>query len=649
MFRRRVFLAAVAVLGLVAAACTGGDPAPDETTDTPTPMSGAVDDVPTERDAVAEAFVAAWNAGDWDRVDALVFDATLEPGRQHAATLEGLDTLAYTVAASGPIEPDGLRARLPVTVTTELDELGTWAYDTEVGVVQVGERWVVEWSSTTIHPGLIEGRELVRRRVWPERGTIRAWDGAPLRTQRPVVEVGVEPQAIGDREVLLDRLESLLDIDPTAVEAALDAPDVQPDWFVPVATVRAEDYPAVADAVEALDGVVVRRDLARLAPADGYAEQVLGTVGPITAEQLAELGEPYDASRLAGRSALELVYERTLAGTPGGDVRLVDRSGALVSVVHTFPGMEAVDVVTTLDADMQAAAEAALDEVELPAALVAIDVGTGQVRAIVSRPVEEFGRALAGTYPPGSTFKTVTAAAFIAGGGSASSSVSCPSETFVGGLRFTNAGGSSLGTVSLATAYAASCNTAFVNAATTVDQLALAAAASDFGFGVDYSIGIATSGANLPEPVDDAEFAASSIGQARVTASPLHMASVAAAVADGTWRSPILVLEPELPAAQTEVTLDAALVDQLRSMMRQVVTSGTGGAAGAAGEVSGKTGSAEFGDDDPPQTHAWFVGYRGDLAFAVLVEGGGAGGSVAAPIAADFLVRWDAARELAGS
>jgi cell division protein FtsI/penicillin-binding protein 2 len=72
--------------------------------------------------------------------------------------------------------------------------------------------------------------------------------------------------------------------------------------------------------------------------------------------------------------------------------------------------------------------------------------------------------------------------------------------------------------------------------------------------------------------------------------------------------------------------------------MRLVVTSGTGTAANVPGQpVFGKTGTAEFGNANPPSTHAWFIGFRGDLAFAVLVEGGGVGGSVAAPIAARFL------------
>jgi cell division protein FtsI/penicillin-binding protein 2 len=82
-------------------------------------------------------------------------------------------------------------------------------------------------------------------------------------------------------------------------------------------------------------------------------------------------------------------------------------------------------------------------------------------------------------------------------------------------------------------------------------------------------------------------------------------------------------------------------VGTLRDLMRAVVTDGTGTALKAVpgGPVHGKTGTAEFGTRNPPDTHAWFTGYQGDVAFAVVVEGGGFGAKVAAPIAADFLQR----------
>ena len=163
----------------------------------------------------------------------------------------------------------------------------------------------------------------------------------------------------------------------------------------------------------------------------------------------------------------------------------------------------------------------------------------------------------------------------------------------------------------------------------------LVAAAGRFGFGVDYDAGVDAVGGEFPDPNDTADRAASAIGQGRVLASPLHMASVAAAVASGTWRAP-RVTGP--PSTVSPVALNPSTVAVLADLMREVVRTGTGTSAAVAGQdVAGKTGTAEFGNADPPATHAWFIGFRGSLAFAVLVEGGGVGGQVAAPIAARFL------------
>ena len=85
--------------------------------------------------------------------------------------------------------------------------------------------------------------------------------------------------------------------------------------------------------------------------------------------------------------------------------------------------------------------------------------------------------------------------------------------------------------------------------------------------------------------------------------------------------------------------MDAQVAATLRTLMRQVVTEGTAADAGLPGKVGGKTGTAEFGTGDPLPTHAWFIGFRGDLAFAVVVEDGGVGGRDAAPVAARFLNR----------
>ena len=371
------------------------------------------------------------------------------------------------------------------------------------------------------------------------------------------------------------------------------------------------------------------------APLDGRdpdLSAIVGAVGKATPQQAAALGAPYRVGDVVGQSGLQATFERRLAGEPASELRVVEANGAVVETLLQTRGAQPQPVQTGIDARVQQLAGQALQGVIQPAALVAIHAPSGEVRAVVSRPAGGFPRALQGRYPPGSTFKIVTTAAALATGQSPDGSVSCPPEVVVGGRRFVNAEGEAFGPMAFRTAFFRSCNTAFINVANGLPANALGVAAASFGFG-GYDLPVPAFTGRFPPPQDVVERAAAAIGQARVEASPLQMASVAAGVSSGTWKAPRLVRsappgpENPLPAAPT-----------LRELMRLVVTSGTGTAANVPGApVYGKTGTAEFGTRQPPQTHAWFVGFRNDLAFAVLVEGGGFGGEVAAPLAARFL------------
>jgi cell division protein FtsI/penicillin-binding protein 2 len=190
--------------------------------------------------------------------------------------------------------------------------------------------------------------------------------------------------------------------------------------------------------------------------------------------------------------------------------------------------------------------------------------------------------------------------------------------------------------LTLAQAFAQSCNAAFIGLAATLPNPSLPATALQFGLGVTPHLGLDAFGGRIPTPSSDSERAATAIGQANVVVSPLAMATVAAAVDTGSLREPRLIAgapDDTTPPQPLDPTVDAAL----QTMMAAVVTSGTAAGAGLTPGTHGKTGTAEFGATNPPQTHAWFIGYHGDVAFAVIVVGGGVGGAVAAPIAAKFL------------
>ena len=339
-------------------------------------------------------------------------------------------------------------------------------------------------------------------------------------------------------------------------------------------------------------------------------------------------------------NGLEAAFERQLAGTPSGEVRLVGgggEDGEAAKVLHRFAGKDGQPVETTLDPRVQEAAEAALDPLTKPAALVALRPSTGELLAVVNSPVDGYNRALLGRYPPGSTFKVVTAGALLASGLRPTDPVDCPKEAKVGGRTFGNFEDEVLGRIPFSSAFAHSCNTAFVQqAAKRLDGEELVAAAAQYGFGLDPSPSIPAVTSRVPAPSDRADLAAESFGQGRVTASPLQMALVAGTVAKGRWPHPTLV-SGETGETESPDPLDAKVASTLRTLMRQVVTEGTAADANLPGKVGGKTGTAEFGTGDPLPTHAWFIGFRGDLAFSVVVEDGGVGGRVAAPTAARFL------------
>ncbi len=339
-----------------------------------------------------------------------------------------------------------------------------------------------------------------------------------------------------------------------------------------------------------------------------------------------------------GTGGLELALDKQLAGPAVTTVAVVNPvTGSVLRTVATFGRAAAPpDVSTTLDPRLQSAAEGALAGVQGVAALVAIDSATGAVRAVANTPLAGFPSALRGSYAPGSTFKTVTALAALLHGYTTGSLLDCPSTVPAGGKQFHNQEPGSRGRISLLTAYAQSCNTAFVNLSQALPKGSVTAAARLLGFNSAAGLlPIPSVGGTLPPPSDTAEAAADAIGQGKVEASPLLMASIAAAVADGTWRQPRLL---DCPACATS-PLPAPAVAALREMMRAVVTSGTGTALDnvPGPPVSAKTGTAEYGTATPPATHAWIIGFRGALAFAVYVESGVSGGRTAGPVAAAFL------------
>ena len=395
--------------------------------------------------------------------------------------------------------------------------------------------------------------------------------------------------------------------------------------------------PIVArDGREIVSGAATAR-----APNGPVAGSIAGTVAPPQTpeerDHLRERGFPRDTP--LGRSGLERAAENYAAGTPGG--RLLAGPRVLAS---TRP-RESEPVRTTIDMGIQAAAVEAL--AGRFGGIAALDAQTGEVRALA-------GIAFSAPQPPGSTFKIVTTvAALEAGAVKPSDRFPVETKAVIEGVDLENANGESCGGTFI-DSFAHSCNSVFAPLGVKVGAKRLVETAERFGFNRPPGLpGAAQS--TLPAAAEvggDLAVGSTAIGQGRVQATPLQMASIAQTIASGgVLHPPTVVAEAPAPAARRVTTPRVAR--QVEKMMIAVVERGTGRLAALDGaKVAGKTGTAELRDtteqqegevDEPPgsDTDAWFAAYtpikRPKLAVGVLFVKNGAGGDTAAPAARTVL------------
>ncbi|MFL5844012.1 MAG: penicillin-binding transpeptidase domain-containing protein [Solirubrobacteraceae bacterium] len=378
------------------------------------------------------------------------------------------------------------------------------------------------------------------------------------------------------------------------------------------------------------------------------AESIVGGMGPIPAEladEYREAGYPDDAQ--VGISGLERIFERRLAGTPGGELR----AGSTV-LVRREP-RQGADVRTTLAPSVQQAAIDAL--AGRLGGVVAMKPKTGEILGVA-------GIAFSGLQPPGSTFKMITLAGALQNGiASPRSTYPLASSATLSGVELNNANGEVCGGT-LTQAFAISCNSVFAPLGAELGGNRLVSIAERFGFNKPSPIdGAATS--TIPpaeELTDDLALGSTAIGQGKVLATTLQMTDVAAAFAlGGRLPKPTLAYrddpQPDLGAEATS----AKVARQVRDMMVEVVRNGTGTAAAISGvTVAGKTGTAELRSthpctpqpdnpescadstvqpDDTTDTTAWFAAFApaedAKVAVGVMLVANGAGGDTAAPAA----------------
>ncbi|MDT0277177.1 penicillin-binding transpeptidase domain-containing protein [Blastococcus goldschmidtiae] len=592
----------------------------------------------------AQAFLADWAGGD----AAAAAAATTDPDAATALLEQTASDLPDAQLSSelGEVTVEDGAATADWTATWDLAAAPDWSYAASLRLTEGDDGWEVVAEPTLVHPELGEGQHLELDRRLPERAPITDAAGAALFTPTEVVNVGVDPGQVTDLPALAAALSDATGI--AADEITADVQAAPAGQFVPVITLRRPAFEAIRAQVFDLPGAVFPTDTRLLAPSAGFAEALLGRVGAATAEILEESSEDdeprYAGGDQLGTSGLQRAFQDQLTGTAGFTVRVtaldesIEDEGREIAAVEPVPGEP---VQTPLVPAIQNAADAAVAGEQQPTHLVVVRPGTGEFLAVSSNEVADATNALTGRFPPGSSMKAITATALLSTGSlTPATTVPCPATTVVEGREFENQDQFDLGTVPFTEAFAESCNTTFIEQGLQLPDAALAEAAAAYGVGTDWQLPVDIFSGSVPADSTGTTKAANMIGQGQVLVSPAQMALVAAGIASGTPAAPVEVVDAE-PAGPAPEGPGQEVLEALRPMMRQVVLTGTATALAARGEVYGKTGTAEYGTNTPPDSHGWFVGYRtggaaGPIAFAVLVEGGQSG-SAAVAVADAFL------------
>jgi penicillin-binding protein 2 len=540
---------------------------------------------------------------------------------------------------------------------------------------------------------LSDRNRLRLRPIAAPRGILFDRTGLPLVDNRPAFTLVVVPRDAPDLDAVVARLAELLAVPPSELRDRLAR--VSPDSPWPVRLSRGLTLDEVARIEEwrlDLPGVTVEVEPQRAYPGVRFAAHLLGYVREASDQDLGRNG--MRRGDLVGQTGLERIHDEHLRGRDGGEQVEVDAYGRLIRVLDRREPVPGAHMWTTLDRRIQQAAEDALGA--RAGAIVVMDPRNGDVLALASHPafpVERFSRpldretwlelvqdptrpllnrAVQGLYPPGSLFKIVIAAAALqAQVITPFDRLSCPRQWVFGGRPYHNWEDRDRGALTLGEALQFSCNTFFYQLGLKLGPEKIVEMARAFGLGRATDSGLTGErGGLVPSPTwkretlkdkwHPGDTVSLSIGQGLITVTPLQIARLMAAVANGgtLWKPRLMnrvatadgrLIREERPEIQGRVEAAPVVFDFLREALGTVVAEGTGKQARVPGlSIGGKTGTAqthEFRSDTDrkrrDQDHAWFAGFapldEPQVVIVVFAERAGLGGQVAAPIAREVL------------
>ena len=647
---------------------------------------------------VAKAYLDAWSGLDYNRM----YDLLSGPARQRISRDDFVARYQAIAVEAGIV---GVKAEMiggtdkdelfPIRASFDSARVGQFKDDNLLPLVREGSRYGVDWTPNLIFSQLGDGYVRWEGSI-PQRGRILDRKGRPLAIMGSITRVGVIPGQVVDQNDMLNRLSQAINVPQDVVQKRIAGG--QADWFMPVKDLPDAIDPALVDTLRAIPGVAIQKSPARVYPAGPVAAHVVGYMSEITADELPELSKRgYQAGDHIGRTGVESWGEQWLAGKRGGTLKLIRQDGSTIRVLGEAESQPANDIVLTLDLDIQQATYDAIGDQS--GAAVVLNPNNGEVLALVSRPSFDpnwfvlgitddqwaqlndsqktplVNRAAAFGTSTGSIFKVITAAAGMADlGMTIYSPVDCPGTFQLQGAdqvwRDWIPGGQ--GSMDLHTAIVRSCNTVFYKIGADLDEKdenLLPNMAKAFGLGAPTGIpelyeipGIVPSPDWKMENVGDfwarGDAVNLAIGQGYLVATPLQMANVYAALANGgTLYQPHLTLDivrlDGSIAQKGEVKeigklpLSSEQVQGIREALHDVVNASNGTAVepfiGVSHPVSGKTGTEQTGAEGLG-TNAWFAAYTPSdspvMSTVVFIEKGVAGSKAAAPVARKIIDRW---------
>ena len=548
-------------------------------------------------------------------------------------------------------------------------------------LVVIGQLWYLQVLEGARLQELSDKNRIRIRPVAAPRGVLFDRNGLPLVDNRPAFTLSLIPREIDDRVRVLRRVSVLLKIPYAELDDALGR--VPGDPLMPVRVRRGLTLEEVAKVEEwklELPGVIVEVEPQRMYPTSRFAAHLLGYVREANEEQLRQ--GRYRRGDMVGQSGLERLLDQYLRGTDGGERIEVDALGRPIRLIqHTEP-VPGAQVVTTIDRRIQEAAERAMEG--HAGAVVVLDPRDGDVLAMVSTPafaLDQFtgtidrdawvqlirnpahpmlNRTVQSQYAPGSVFKIIVAAAGLQETTlTPMDHIFCDGQFHLGNRTFGDWKEGGHGTVNLHHAIVESCNVYFYQAGLRIGMDTIARYARAFGFGTSTGIdlpgekpGFIPASRRGRRPSFLGDTANMAIGQGAVLATPIQVARMMAAVANGgvffkprlvqrVLRADGRVLYSDPGRVNGHVELSPMVWAFLRQSLLDVVNEGTGVAAHIPGiEIAGKTGTAQLVANsraDRGQDNAWFAAFAPandpQYVVVVMIERGGKGGEVAAPIA----------------